>query len=390
MRGFDKFLTFQTDEMHYYNHTIEPRIGTITTIAPIDLLMGARCHGWSTARTQANYSTYMFTSRAAEYIHENGDSKPMFLYVAYQAVHVPHETPPSTLYNDADDGWKLSNVSDFKYRAKFGETLVALDNALPDLIDALRTEGMFDRTFLVVASDNGGCPSDGSNNYPLRGGKFDVFDGGVKVPSFVYSKLIPENLWGTTLNHMFHVSDWLPTLVNVASMDLATGKVSDDIVLPSDLDGVSQFASLMEGSTALEARQVTLIGLNKWTYNYTTGNLETMSFSATSGAVIIGDWKFIKTQSPREVYEPETHDAEICECGENNSSDTTDFLFKITEDPHEGSNLIDEYPSIAKRMLDTLHEYYLNASESSWESPQETRAIELWETIDFVVPWSQT
>lgn len=62
------------------------------------------------------------------------------------------------------------------------------------MVDELESMGMMDNTLLVIASDNGGCPSGGGSNYPYRGMKHTLFEGGVRVPAMVYStseSLIP-------------------------------------------------------------------------------------------------------------------------------------------------------------------------------------------------------
>ena len=108
------------------------------------------------------------------------DMSPLFLYVAFQAVHVPHDIPPAILFDDDNDGWILENVTgnsdDKPYREHFAKTLVAMDRSVKRIMDAIETNGMMESTIFAVASDNGGCPSDGSNNHPLRGGKFDLFE----------------------------------------------------------------------------------------------------------------------------------------------------------------------------------------------------------------------
>ena len=66
------------------------------------------------------------------------------------------------------------------------------------IITALDDMGMMDNTLVVFASDNGGCPSGGGNNYPYRGYKHTLFEGGVRTPALVYSKntsIIPEEVW---------------------------------------------------------------------------------------------------------------------------------------------------------------------------------------------------
>ena len=65
------------------------------------------------------------------------------------------------------------------------------------IFDELGGMGMMDNTLVVLASDNGGCPSVGGSNYPYRGFKHTMFEGGVRTPALVYSKsdsIIPEEV----------------------------------------------------------------------------------------------------------------------------------------------------------------------------------------------------
>ena len=57
--------------------------------------------------------------------------------------------------------------------------------------------GMMDNTLVVLASDKGGCPAYGGSNFPYRGFKHTLFEGGVRTPALVYSKsesIIPEKV----------------------------------------------------------------------------------------------------------------------------------------------------------------------------------------------------
>lgn len=65
--------------------------------------------------------------------------------------------------------------------------------------------GMMDNTLLVVASDNGGCPAAGGSNYPLRGFKHTLFEGGVRTPALVYSSsdsIIPAEVRDITVQYL--------------------------------------------------------------------------------------------------------------------------------------------------------------------------------------------
>lgn len=67
------------------------------------------------------------------------------------------------------------------------------------LVEELDGLGILNDALLVLASDNGGCPDGGGSNYPFRGIKHTLFEGGVRVPAFVYSK--SENLIPAEVNH---------------------------------------------------------------------------------------------------------------------------------------------------------------------------------------------
>ena len=49
------------------------------------------------------------------------------------------------------------------------------------LLEYLEKEGWMENSIIVVASDNGGCPTSGGSNYPLRGIKHSYWEGGVKA-----------------------------------------------------------------------------------------------------------------------------------------------------------------------------------------------------------------
>ena len=81
--------------------------------------------------------------------------------------------------------------------------------------------------FLLSCSDNGAPVSAGSN-WPLRGDKGSLFEGGIRSASFIHSPLLPDKVRGTISHAFIHVSDWFPTIISgLAGGDLSGTKPLD-------------------------------------------------------------------------------------------------------------------------------------------------------------------
>lgn len=90
-----------------------------------------------------------------------------------------------------------------------------LDDSVGQIVEALESRNMLQNSIIVFISDNG-APTIGSfmnwgSNYPLRGIKDTLFEGGVRDAAFIWSPLIVQN--GRVTYDLVHVSDWLPTLI---------------------------------------------------------------------------------------------------------------------------------------------------------------------------------
>ena len=68
--------------------------------------------------------------------------------------------------------------------------LQALDSGVGQLVDALKSAGLYDNSILVFSTDNGGTAN--ASNYPLKGKKEQVYEGGVRGVGFVHSPLIEK------------------------------------------------------------------------------------------------------------------------------------------------------------------------------------------------------
>lgn len=154
------------------------------------------------------YSTHLDAKEACRLIREKKD-KPLFLYVPFNAVHNPLQVPES--YSKPYVGVKGLNHA-------YAGMVTAMDEAVGQIVDALKEKRMLDNTLILFSSDNGG-PSPGkiTNNGPLRAGKGSIYEGGVRVCAFA---TWPGHIPVAQIQEPLHAVDWYPTLVRLAGGSL--------------------------------------------------------------------------------------------------------------------------------------------------------------------------
>ena len=79
---------------------------------------------------------------------------------------------------------------DDPYRRTFASMTIILDNAMKKIVGQMQSLGYYDNSVMLVMSDNGGCPYSGGYNYPLRGAKQYLWEGGIRVNAFVHSPML--------------------------------------------------------------------------------------------------------------------------------------------------------------------------------------------------------
>jgi len=174
---------------------------------------------------EEGYSTHLIAREACRLIAEKDKSKPLFLYMPFNAVHGPLMVP---------DSYLKMYPSLKGPRQKLAGMLTAADEAIGQVIAALEQAGLRENTLIVFSSDNGG-PKPGTNT-PLRGFKGSIYEGGVRAAGFVnWPGHIPQ---GVRIKEPMHTVDWFPTLVK-----LAGGSIEQS----NPLDGKDVWPMLSEG-----------------------------------------------------------------------------------------------------------------------------------------------
>lgn len=176
---------------------------------------------------ESEYLTDAFTREAVAFI-ERHKARPFFLHLAYNAVHSPMQAPLRHLD-------RFRHMEDV-HRRLFAAMLSALDDSVGTVLAKLRERGLTDNTLIFFLSDNGGPTAElTSSNAPLRGGKGQLWEGGIRVPFLVQWKArLPA---GVTYEHPVIALDILPTALDAAGVSLPNTAALDGVSLLPYLRG---------------------------------------------------------------------------------------------------------------------------------------------------------
>jgi uncharacterized sulfatase len=167
------------------------------------------------------------TDKAVNFLKRDHDS-PFFLMVSHFYVHTPIESPYTWLRKKYD-AIIPENTSRRTKRIEYAVFVETLDHYIGQLLDGLGDTGVKDSTMVVFLSDNGGHPEFVSNK-PLRGSKWNLYEGGIRVPMFVRW---PGKVSGGSVNDDPVVGyDLFPTFLEVCGMNLEKEYVDGISLLP--------------------------------------------------------------------------------------------------------------------------------------------------------------
>jgi arylsulfatase A len=138
-----------------------------------------------------------YTEEALRFIRAHKDER-FFLYLAHNAVHFP-------LYPGDRFRGKSGN-------GLYGDWVEEVDWSVGQVLNALRTEGLAEQTFVLFTSDNGGTPR--GVNRPLRGFKGSTWEGGMREPTIAWWP--GQVAAGTSSDAICGMFDILPTFAALA------------------------------------------------------------------------------------------------------------------------------------------------------------------------------
>lgn len=147
---------------------------------------------------------------------------------------------------------------------------------------ALNEENMLENSIIIFSTDNGGAPEgfniNHGSNWPLRGAKYNLWEGGVRGVGLIWSPLLKEQQ--RVSHQLMHLVDWLPTLYCAAGGDVAT--------LPNNLDGMNLWEVLSSNKDS--PRKEVLLNIDDHFHPKPIFAIISDNYKLMTGTWFEGDW----------------------------------------------------------------------------------------------------
>lgn len=338
-RGFDHFYGHLHTEVGYY-----PPFGIL---GGKDFQENGKTLSYDQLGEE-NYETYLLANHTSDWIKNRDKDKPFFLYLPFLAPHEPLQAPQALVdkyahlednrppaRSPSDDFAPLGRLIGVESRRPLYAAVVdAMDQAVGRILQALEDEGIADNTIVLFFSDNGATRvygRGGGDNSPFRGGKAEVYEGGIRVVSLMrWPDKIPA---GSVLEQTMSVMDIFPTLAKVAGINPLNNL---------EFDGIDMSSTLFEG------KQVKRDPL------YFASEIPT--YNRFNFAVIDGRWKLVQWVDVQPLQIEVKHE-----------------LFNLEHDPGEYNNLAQQYPGKVEKMANAILKrralYPINGTRARLSAP---------------------
>ena len=267
------------------------------------------------------YSGDLFLDESLRYLDERAEGEqPFFLHLALQQPHadlsVPEEFRAPFMDRFEENPRQTGGYRGVTHpAATYAGMMVSMDHTVRRVLQKLRELGIEEETLVIFSSDNGSHSEGGyhysmhDSNAPFRGGKRDLYEGGIRVPTIAWWPGTIEP--GSRTDHMSAFWDFPPTALELAG-----------VPVPGEMDGIS-YAPTLLGKVEDQRSHEYLY----WEFHEHGGRQALRS----------GDWKGVRL-------------------GVHNNPDAPLELYNLGEDPKEEHNVAKDNPEIVEKFKALMRE----------------------------------
>lgn len=297
------------EAMTYYSSTHGHNNSVINGIGRIGHMKGGKSALWNDEEMAD-----VLVAKASEFMQASKE-EPFFLFFSSQDIHVPRTPHP-----------RFRGKSDLGYR---GDAMVQLDWTVGAILKALKENGVDENTLVIFSSDNGPVYDDGyadgttvktstrevdrghDGSGPYRGGKYQIYEGGTRVPLIIrWPAAIEPGVSEALVSQV----DFLKSFANKFSVEIPEGAARD-----SRDTGKAFLGEDPEGS-------------------------EIILEQARNLAIRKGNWKYFDN-------------APLKGKGGKNGSPLKGQLYDVVNDPGESQELSAKHPEVAQELSELLNRY---------------------------------
>ncbi|KAF2881888.1 hypothetical protein ILUMI_24269 [Ignelater luminosus] len=367
-RGFDSFFGYWSSYISYFDHE-----GRASNMTGFDMHSDFE-PAWD---TYGQYATHLFTEIAEKMMRKHNVKEPMFLMLSHLAAHSGKNGTELEVPDDEENDRIFGYIDDVK-RRRYAGIIHEMDKSVGRVMEILAERKMLDNSVVIILSDNGAQTSgnlgNAGSNWPLRGLKMTVHEGGVRNFAAAYSPLFQKPR--QVNNDLLFIADLLPTFY-------AAGGGNIENLGP--MDGINQWQLLTEN--ARSKRSEVLLHLDE--VRFTAGYISDYGrYKLINGSTLSEDYDLYYGEDGRGNSSPPYNinavinssayiaigknipvdemlqlrkEATLGNCRKPISPDNKCTyknwcLYDLFDDPCETTNIASTHPEVVKRLGEKLTE----------------------------------
>ena len=202
--GFDYFWGFISGARNYFYNPNEVNRNSIRNVV----------ENYSQTKFEG-YLTDVLGEKAISFIDKNNQSNnPFFLFLSFNAPHTPMQAKEEVLQKFKDNP-----------RQVYASMMWSMDEAIGNVIDALKENNQYDNTIIYFLSDNGAAMSNNASPFPFKGWKGNQFEGGIKTPMIM--------TWKNKIKSNTQFDGFISAL-DIFKTSLEVSNVNDELMVNAD------------------------------------------------------------------------------------------------------------------------------------------------------------